>query len=59
MSVSIPKQYDYFEISNWLEKKGIELYGSHFQILPSDHHIIFFANSLFFEGHSSMQAKRY
>ena len=47
MSVSIPKQYDYLEISNWLEKKGIELYGSHFQILPSDHHIIFSLTAYF------------
>lgn len=41
MSVSIPKQYDYLEISNWLEKKGTEIYGSHFKILSSDHHIVF------------------
>ena len=41
ISVSIPKQYDYLEISNWLEKKGTEIYGSHFKILSSDHHIVF------------------
>lgn len=33
--------YSYPEITHWLEKKGIELYGSTFQIIDSDHSIIY------------------
>jgi DNA replication protein DnaC len=32
--------YNYPEIIQWLEKKGIELYGNHFKILENDHPII-------------------
>ena len=33
--------YSYPEITHWLEKKGIELYGSTFQIIDSDYPIIY------------------
>jgi DNA replication protein DnaC len=33
-------RYNYKEIIIWLEKRGVELYGSHFKILETDHPII-------------------
>lgn len=33
--------YNYEEIIAWLEKKGTELYGNHFQIHKTDHPIIY------------------
>jgi DNA replication protein DnaC len=32
--------YDYQEITLWLEKKGLEIYGNHFKILETDHAVI-------------------
>ena len=37
----IKSQYNYSEVINWLEKKGIELYGTKFRILESDHFVIY------------------
>jgi hypothetical protein len=33
--------YNYPEIINWLQAKGVELYGNHFKILESDYPIIY------------------
>lgn len=38
---TIPSHYDYDEVISWIEKKGVELYGSHFFISQSDHPIIY------------------
>lgn len=35
------KTYSYPEVTQWLEKKGTELYGINFKILESDHTVIF------------------
>lgn len=35
------RHYNYAEVVNWLEKKGIELYGNKFKILESDHEVIY------------------
>jgi DNA replication protein DnaC len=37
---TIQSHYSYTEVIIWLEKKGVELYGSHFKILESDYPII-------------------
>ena len=41
MENQIKTHYNYQEVIFWLEKKGIELYGSHFKILESDYPIIY------------------
>lgn len=41
METEIKSQYNYDQIIIWLEKKGVELYGTHFKILESDHPIIY------------------
>lgn len=33
-------QYDYNEVILWLEKKGVEIYGTNFKIFETDHAII-------------------
>jgi DNA replication protein DnaC len=38
---TIQSHYSYTEVIIWLEKKGVELYGSHFKILESDYPIIY------------------
>ncbi|MFM9988342.1 AAA family ATPase [Flavobacterium sp.] len=38
---TIQSHYSYTEIIVWLEKRGIDLYGSHFKILESDYPIIY------------------
>ena len=40
MELNIKSQYNYKEVKSWLEKKGIEMYGSKFQILETDFHIV-------------------
>lgn len=37
----IKPQYNYPEILTWIEKKGQDLYGTKFQIIESDHPIIY------------------
>ncbi|MFV8339346.1 ATPase [Flavobacterium sp. LB3P21] len=37
----IKTHYNYQEITTWIEKKGIELYGNHFKILETDYQIIY------------------
>lgn len=34
-------QYNYSEIIDWIQKKGAELFGSHFQIIESDYPVIY------------------
>jgi DNA replication protein DnaC len=41
MENQIKSHYNDQEVIFWLEKKGIELYGSHFKILESDYPIIY------------------
>lgn len=41
MENEIKTHYNYQEIINWIEKKGIELYGNHFKILETDYPIIY------------------
>lgn len=41
MENEIKSHYSYPDVINWLEKKGIELYGNHFKILESDYSIIY------------------
>ncbi|MCO6175906.1 hypothetical protein NHF50_12710 [Flavobacterium sp. NRK F10] len=33
--------YNYSEVINWLEAKGVELYGNHFKILETDYPIVY------------------
>jgi DNA replication protein DnaC len=37
----IKNHYNYQEVITWIEKKGVELYGSHFYIPESDHSVIY------------------
>jgi DNA replication protein DnaC len=41
MNTKINSLYNYDQVIIWLEKKGVELYGSHFKIVENDHPIIF------------------
>jgi DNA replication protein DnaC len=41
METEIKSKYNYDQIIIWLEKKGVELYGTHFKILETDHPIIY------------------
>lgn len=41
METEIKTHYNYQELIVWLEKKGIEIYGSHFKILENDYPIVF------------------
>jgi DNA replication protein DnaC len=41
MENEIKSQYSYQEVINWLEQKGIELYGNHFKILETDYPIVY------------------
>jgi len=41
MNENIKTHYNYQEVINWLEQKGIELYGNHFKILETDYQIIY------------------
>lgn len=35
------QQFTYPEIIQWLEKKGVELFGNHFKIIEEDYTIIY------------------
>lgn len=37
----IKSHYSYPDVINWLENKGVELYGNHFKILESDYQIVY------------------
>ncbi len=41
MEQEIKSHYNYPEIITWLQTKGQELYGNHFQIIETDHNLIF------------------
>jgi energy-coupling factor transporter ATP-binding protein EcfA2 len=41
MNNSTKSQFRYPEIINWLEAKGVELYGNHFKILETDYQIVY------------------
>ena len=38
---TIQSHYDYTEVIEWIEKKGIEIYGNCFKILEADHPVIY------------------
>lgn len=37
----IQSHYDYNDVVQWIEKKGIDLYGSHFRIIENDYPVIY------------------
>ena len=41
MNENVKSHYSYTEVINWLEAKGVELYGKKFKILETDHEIIY------------------
>ena len=41
MNENIKSHYSYTEVINWLEQKGVELYGNHFKILETDYQIVY------------------
>jgi DNA replication protein DnaC len=41
MKTEIKTNYNYTEVINWLQTKGIELYGNHFKILETDYRIVY------------------
>ena len=41
MNENIKSHYSYTEVINWLEAKGVELYGNHFKILETDYPIVY------------------
>ena len=41
MENEIKSHYSYTEVINWLEQKGVELYGNHFKILETDYQIVY------------------
>lgn len=41
MEKKIKSNYNYPEIINWLQTKGIELYGNHFKIVETDYPIVY------------------
>jgi DNA replication protein DnaC len=41
MEKEIKSHYSYTEVINWLENKGVELYGNHFKIQETDYLIVY------------------
>jgi DNA replication protein DnaC len=41
METEINSHYNYEEVIAWVEKKGIELYGTHFKIMENDHPAVY------------------
>ena len=41
MENEIKSHYSYTEVINWLEQKGVELYGNHFKIIETDYPIVY------------------
>lgn len=37
----IPSHFNYDDVIQWIEKKGVELYGDHFTIIENDHSVIY------------------
>lgn len=37
----IKSLYNYEDVITWIEKKGQELYGSHFNIMETDHPVVY------------------
>ena len=53
MNQEIKSHYNYQEIIQWLETKGIELYGIHFTILETDYQIIYKLLAYFLKDEST------
>lgn len=45
--------YNYPDIINWLEAKGVELYGNHFKILETDYQIVYKLIAFFLKDESA------
>jgi len=41
MNENIKSHYSYTEVINWLQAKGVELYGNHFKIFETDSPIVY------------------
>jgi DNA replication protein DnaC len=41
METEINSHYNYEEVIAWVEKKGIELYSTHFKIMENDHPVVY------------------
>lgn len=53
MNNSTKSQFNYPEIINWLEAKGIELYGNHFKILETDYPIVYMLIAYFLQDETT------
>lgn len=53
MENEIKSHYSYPDVINWLEKKGVELYGRNFKILESDYSIIYKLIAYFLKDEST------
>lgn len=41
MQTEIKSHYSYTDILNWLQTKGVQLYGNHFKIIETDYQVIY------------------
>jgi DNA replication protein DnaC len=41
MQTEIKSHYSYTDIINWLQTKGVQLYGNHFKIIETDYQVIY------------------
>ena len=53
MNNSSKSQFNYPDIINWLQNKGIELYGNHFKILETDYQIVYKLIAYFLKDEST------
>lgn len=51
--MEIKSHYNYPDVINWLEKKGIELYGNHFKIVETDYPLVYKLISYFLKDEPS------
>ena len=53
MNENIKSHYSYTEVINWIEAKGIELYGNDFKILETDYPIVYKLIAYFLKDEST------
>jgi energy-coupling factor transporter ATP-binding protein EcfA2 len=53
MNENIKSHYSYTEVINWLEAKGVELYGNHFKILETDYPIVYMLIAYFLQDETT------